>query len=452
MSVSLSEYEDFLRKFRNESDDPVLIYWTDLIHVMRWNANPLVENRFKGGLTWWGVWALLKVLSPHGNPVVSDTGEQKPGSLQNGYRLLPTPAHRDTLMPLIEAADPGTVRIYGEEAGIPGLLQIPLDFPSNLKSLGFRQRFFSLLKAIKSHHRIAGIMKRCIPSGQHLPAGFHPRLIEQIFAMEIGLARLRRYETPLKSLYLTYELSPDSKALVLWARETGADVIHVMHGQRLPTYQLTLATDLILLSKIDEAWFRSRVDPAVRIHTTGHPRLEKIRKMVPPPSRNGRTRPRIAFFSQPAEGDYTPQRRDADYQILEGLVGKADVRIRLHPREDPETALLALQQLDLGFVELSQAGLEQDLAWCDAIASSWSTVSVEAAACDRGVFWSCATPELYEAPRELRANGIGVLIQDSGQWETHLNHWKADGWASPVVVPESRLHELGIIGTAKNFE
>jgi hypothetical protein len=333
MAVPLSGYEDFLRKFRVESNDPLLDYWTDVIHVMRWNVNPLVETRFKGGLLWWGVWALMKVFGSRNAIAVVRSKGNTLGSLQNGYRLLPTCAHRDSLIPLIEAADPDTVRIYGEQPAPPYLRQTPLDFPSSLGRLGIRDRLRSLLKAIKSHHRIAEVLTKCILDGQALPAGFHPRLIEQIFSMEIGLARLRREETPLHSLYLTYELTPDAKALVLWARETGADVVHVMHGQRLPTYQLTLATDVILLSKIDEAWFRPRLDPTVRIHSNGHPRLENIRKRVPPPSRSGRTRPRIAFFSQPAEGDYTPERRDEDYKILGGLIGKADVRIRLHPRE-----------------------------------------------------------------------------------------------------------------------
>ncbi|RYD46627.1 MAG: hypothetical protein EOP85_07060, partial [Verrucomicrobiaceae bacterium] len=267
MSVSLSGYEDFLRKFRVESSDPLLDYWTDVIHVMRWKAEPLVETRFKGGLPWWGVWALLKLLGPCDSTIRSKNEEEAARPPRQGYRLLPTPAHRDSLLPLIEAADPGVVRIYGEETDVANLLPIPLDFPHSIGSLGFQDRLSSLLKAIRSHRRISAILAKCIPTGQPLPDGFHPRLIEQIFTMELGLTRLRRKEAPLDSLHVTYELAPDSKALVLWARETGADVIHVMHGQRLPTYQLTMATDLVLLSKVDEPWFRPRVDPAIRIHT-----------------------------------------------------------------------------------------------------------------------------------------------------------------------------------------
>ncbi|WP_234043144.1 hypothetical protein [Luteolibacter yonseiensis] len=422
------------------------MYWTDLIHVMRWNAGPVVENRLKGGLSWWGVWALLQLFSSRDLSPAPDGEGKKSRSPVDGYRLLPTPAHRDSLIPLIEASDPESVRIYGEDAGLPNLPAVPFDFSNNLRKLGFRQRSRSLLTAFKTHRRLARILAKCVPREENLPPAFHPRLIEQIFTMELGLARLRGEEPRLRSLYVTYELAPDSKALVRWARETGADVIHVMHGQRLPTYQLTQATDLILLSKIDEAWFRPRVDPAVRIHCHGHPRLEKIHQTISPPSRDGRTRPRIAFFSQPAEGDYTRERRDEDYRILAGLIGKADVRIRLHPREPVEEALLAMERAGATAFGISGAGLEDDLRWCDAIASSWSTVALEAAACGRGIFWTCAAPERYEASQELREHGIGVLIDSPGKWQPHLDQWTSGPWNAPVVVPDDRLAELGLIG------
>lgn len=447
MAISLSGYEEFLGKFRTESGDPLLDYWTDVIHVMRWNVDPLVEARFKEGLLVWGIWAMLKITCSRNATTRLESEDYVNKPLQQGFRLLPTPAHRDSLLPVIEAAEPKSLRIFGEEAGITNLPQISLSFPRSLEALGFRDRMAALLKAVRSHRRIATILSRCIPVEQRLPDGFHPRLLEQIFTMELGLARLRREERPLRSVHITYELAPDSKALVLWARETGANVFHVMHGQRLPTYQLTMATDLVLLSKIDEAWFRLRVDPGVRIHANGHPRLERIRRLVSAtPARTGRILPRIAFFSQPAEGEYTYERRDADWKILAGLVGKAEVRIRLHPRESKEQALLALERIGAKAFKTSDAGLEEDLCWCDAIASSWSTVGMEAAACGRGIFWTCATPELYEASQELRDHGIGILVSDPAEWQFHLDQWAIGPWRVPILVPEERLVELGLIG------
>ena len=90
--------------------------------------------------------------------------------------------------------------------------------------------------------------------------------------------------------------------------------------------------------------------------------------------------------------------------------------------------------------------MKEDLAWCDAVASSWSTVSMEAAACGRGVFWTCATPERYEASQELRDHGIGTLLASAGEWRAHLNAWAHAGWSEPIIVSESRLRELGMIG------
>ena len=220
-----------------------------------------------------------------------------------------------------------------------------------------------------------------------------------------------------------------------------------MHGQRLPAYQVTMATDLVLFSKVDENWFRERVDPQVRIWTTGHPRLEATRAEVGLPEINTSSRPsRIAFFSQPVEGDYSRELRLRDWRILAGLKGRAEVRFRLHPREDRETAVRDLKAIGADFIELSDAGLKEDLTWCDAVASSWSTVSMEAAACGRGVFWTCATPEKYEASRELQDAGIGVLVRDATDWNPYLDAWNHGGWQPPVIVPEHQLQALGMIG------
>jgi len=252
---------------------------------------------------------------------------------------------------------------------------------------------------------------------------------------------------PKQALVLTYELAPLAKAACRQARKENKRVIHIMHGQRLPTYQVTMATDLVLFSKVDEAWFRARVAPETRIWTIGHPRLESVRQEVgtPGPWQEGR-RPRITFFSQPSEGDYTRELRRRDWALLAPLKGRAELRIRLHPRESRQQAEEDLAAIGLDFVELSGAGLVEDLRWCDAVASSWSTVSMEAAACGRGVFWTCTTPEAYEPSAELRDHGIGTLIQRAEDWGTHLDAWSAKAWGEPVIVPENRLRELGMIG------
>jgi len=219
-----------------------------------------------------------------------------------------------------------------------------------------------------------------------------------------------------------------------------------MHGQRLPTYQVTRATDLVLFSTVDEPWFRARVDPEVKIWTVGHPRLEKVRKEVGVSAFDRGRKPRITFFSQPIEGDYSREIRLNDWRIFHGLKEKAEVRFRAHPRENLALIRDDLAIAGIAFVEVSEAGLTEDLRWCDAVASSWSTVSMEAAACGRGIFWTCSTPERYEASCELRDHGIGLLVQTTDQWPEILESWHSGKWQEPVIVPDSRLTELGMIG------
>ncbi|MGJ8642782.1 MAG: hypothetical protein ACSHX9_05200 [Luteolibacter sp.] len=259
---------------------------------------------------------------------------------------------------------------------------------------------------------------------------------------------LRQTPCPHAAVFLTYELIPESKAWVQWAREAGARIIHVMHGQRLPTYQVTQATDLVLLSKVDETWFRQRVSDAVKLWTIGHPRLETIHQAVGMPENEQAGKGlRIAFFSQPSEGDYSPEQRCSDWEILEGLRYRAEVRVRAHPRENSEALLKEMHDAGIDFVTISQSGLEEDLKWCDAVASSWSTVSMEAAACGRGVFWTCAAPENYLASAELRQHGIGVLIERAGAWETYLNEWEEKReWPESVRLANNNLQELGMVG------
>jgi hypothetical protein len=274
-------------------------------------------------------------------------------------------------------------------------------------------------------------------------------MAELVLRQRLELAVLKRIPCPHQAVFLTYELLPEAKAWVQWAREAGRRVVHVMHGQWLPTYQVTLATDLLLFSKVDEPWFRERVDPQVKIWTIGHPRLEMIRREVGLPEAPSSPRlPRIAFFSQPSEGDYSRELRCRDWAILAGLRGRAEVRFRPHPRESLEVAMMDLKSIGADFIELSEAGLKEDLAWSDAVASSWSTVSLEAAVCGRGVFWTCTTPEKYKASQELQRAGIGVLLQCRDDWDDHLDAWLAGGWKAPVIIPEVSLQHFGIIGEA----
>lgn len=446
MSPPLSGFDDFLRRFREASGDPLLDYWADMIFVMRLQRNALSEKRLMGGLFIWLPWIIKTLVLEKRDRHLSVPPPDRAGHPIDGYRLLPTPAHEESLLPLIDQATAESARVYTLEEKIStGHPCIHLGLSRNLSALDTGERLWALWKSIRIWQRIRKTLQHCDPAEYQPRRDFHVRLLEQIFTAQAAKERLRKTEPPLRTLFLTYELSAESKALVMRARETGSRVVHVMHGQRLPTYQVTLATDLVLLSSLDRDWFRKRVPDNVNIRTEGHPRLEKLRREVSIRSQRAPL-PKITFFSQPAELDYSNAERTKDWEILSSLRGKAEIRFRLHPRENPEDAIRNLLALKMDFVRMSDASLADDLGWCDGVASSWSTASMEAAVCGKGIFWTCSEPERYPVCEGLRKNGLGVLIQNPSDWDDYLARWANGPWGAPVVVPEARLRELGMIG------
>lgn len=449
MSVTLSGFDEFIQHFRSEAIKTDLDTWADAIYVMLWQAPTLVEKRFQGGLALWSVWVISQLLTKKSFAISSSDTTTESQATPYGFRFLSTPAHCDSLNPLLQQVMPAqrTLYNYGDDSSPEERIQLTFSIPQNLNVLGWRASLRVFRVTLKTTRKIRYILSR-IPGQANRPVrGSIPRLAEMILRHGLDYERLNRTPCAHRAVFLTYELIPEAKAWVQWSRKSGARVFHVMHGQRLPTYQVTMATDILLFSKVDEPWFRERVDPQIKIWTIGHPRLESIRRDVGPPQRHGVSRlPRIAFFSQPAEGDYGRELRRNDWRILIGLKGHAEVRFRLHPRESKYIANDDLRELGADFIEFSEAGLKEDLLWCDAVASSWSTVSMEAAACGRGIFWTCSTPERYEASQELRDHGIGILISDAAHWDQPLEAWNRGEWAAPIVVPEARLRELGMIG------
>lgn len=340
--------------------------------------------------------------------------------------LLETPAHQDTIR-----------ACFGD--GLPK----PLD--SSVRSGASLLHFplWAIVGALPSAFFILGRISRLAPEFVRSRMEIFEFILQVISYSRSPLLKA----VAAQPCVLTYEAPAINKAMAILTRRADQRVVHIMHGLKHPNFQVSIATDFVLLSKIDEPWFRARVAPSTRIWTIGHPRLESVRREVGTPVTGvGDRLPRIAFFSQPAEGDYHSVLRRRDWALLGSLAGRAELRFRLHPRESREEAERDLSELGLGFVELSEAGLVEDLRWCDAVASSWSTVSMEAAACGRGVFWTCSTPERYQASAELRDHGIGRLIVEPGDWQAPLEDWSKGGWREPVVVPEFRLRELGMIG------
>lgn len=425
-------------------------YYSDLCFQFAHILPPRTEKKFRLGIFSWLIWFFGISLWRR--------GQDRPKSTRASLVIsgISTTAHEETAatFAIASGVNRKSIRVFAPSECPESLQRVsalpPLDLAGIRQSLKKLEKLRALSRAVSIILRIRRVTRET-PAVHSAVCACLPSILDALACLEGTRIALQGQIKPETLHVLTYELQAEMKAFATACRDHNARIVHIMHGQRLATYQVTQATDLVLFSKIDEPWFRQRVDPSVRIWTVGHPRIEAVRSAVgtPHPGNNGDL-PKIAFFSQPAEGVYTRQDRIEDWKILSSLAGRAAVRMRLHPRESKEEALLDLESLGLDFIELSEAGLIEDLKWCDAVASSWSTVSMEAAACGRGIFWTCATPERYEASQELRAHGVGVLIDQPGKWESFLCHWHEQGaWEAPVLVPDDRLRELGMIGDMK---
>lgn len=414
--------DEYAKRLRGDPKDLLASYFLDIANHTSSSA-PSKAKRYRLGY----VSVVVRMIFFLRRMFLADAARISTGTVNAVW--LDTPAHADTMKAFLGRDSPEREKTPASSIGFAGKCSL-----------------FVVLGSLPQVIDIFVRLLRSAPRPLRNRVEFFEFLLQVICYM-----RLPSLQAAIAGpCVLTYEAIAINKAVALLTRRAGYRVIHVIHGLKHPNFQVSVATDLVLLSKIDEAWFRERVSPDARLWTIGHPRLESIRREVGPPDAWQRKRlPRIAFFSQPSEGDYDPELRMQDWRTLAGLKDRAEVRFRLHPRENRDTAALAIQRCGLEFVELSNHGLKEDLAWCDAVASSWSTVSMEAAACGRGVFWTCSTPERYEVAQELRDHGVGVLIGSPGEWRPYLDEWACGPWNAPVVVTDERLRELGFIGTGE---
>jgi len=438
MASALS-FDRFLELWRQNIpiDSPEFTCADVVFHELHYYKQS-IKTRQKIGLASWLLWWLKQT-----SYILTFKSKTTSFPINKDYcfTYLPTPAHTQSLAPIFdEIAVPQKVLLGNQPlSGNTDSYQFPESAPGVLSAIRILLSVFQILI------RVDIIMLSL--QGRKLSFREKGRIAERVYSCLNAIQWVRKTLKKPLVLFVTYELPPLHKALVYCNTRIHGRSIHVMHGQRLDLYQFSNATDIVLFSKIDEPWFRSRVNPSVRIWTIGHPRLELIRKQVGPANaHNPMRKPRITFFSQSFDSDYPKEQRIIDFKILAGLRGHAEVRLRAHPSETYAMLLDVQQEAQLDFASISDRGLVEDLKWCDAAASSLSTVSMEAAACGRGVFWTCQNPKPYQASQELRNNGIGVLLKEPNDWMPYLEQWKTQGWGSPVRVDESQLRELGMIG------
>ena len=250
------------------------------------------------------------------------------------------------------------------------------------------------------------------------------------------------------AVFTTTESLHLCKGLFDAARRRNLRAVHFCHGFRHAMHQVTRSTDLCVFSKPDSEWFLTRVEKDCMVRAIGNPRLETIREMADPPRhRESSERFRLLFFSQDAETPYTAEMMRADMAILAAAPetrAKYVLRLRSHPRQLPDELLNMARELGLKVDEFSRGTLAEDISWCDAAATPWSTALLEAAVAGRPCYWTDAGGHGFGGTGELQGAGLGLLVKTEEEWAQAVEKLFLFQMEPPAVVPASTLNELRI--------
>lgn len=220
--------------------------------------------------------------------------------------------------------------------------------------------------------------------------------------------------------YVTSESSPLAKAFVSRGLAAGARIFHICHGLPHAAHAVTRSTDLVPFTEADANWFRERVPSTCQIHTGGNPRMNVMKEKVGPPRRRPTgDKLHVLFFAQGVETPYTKEMMKEDLSILklpEGLAHLVDLRIRIHPRETVMSTKDIVDEVGLQVSAFSSGPLEEDLAWSDVCATSWSTALLEGIACGRQAFWINARNDRLARTGLLMDAGYGELVKSNKRW------------------------------------
>jgi hypothetical protein len=120
------------------------------------------------------------------------------------------------------------------------------------------------------------------------------------------------------------------------------------------------------------------------------------------------------------------------------------LRVRPHPREPLDALLKAIAEIGLVVDEFSTGTLAEDLAWCDAAATPWSTALLEAAVASRPCYWTDAGGYGFGGTGELQQAGLGLLVKTKEEWALAVEKLFSFQTKPPATVPASTLNELRI--------
>jgi len=413
------------------------------------------ERRHLAGLWSWTLWAVLKALLISRRPV-------PPFNPQSRFHFLfcgTHSAHYDTLLPVVREAAvrspeapvcAWSVELRPEqEASLAGIGNVSVVRLPGVYSCASRS---IKLAAARRALREALALRRALkdtPHGKALrrKASF---VAESFFHHLIALDFWNReFPRPASgAVFCTNESFYHAKAFISRARKRNWRAIHFCHGLRHAMHQVTQATDFCVFSEMDRAWFQPKVETGSAVRAIGNPRMEAIRDGASPPRRRNPGEPfRLLFLSSGIESPYTLEMVKADLAILAARPetrAKYLLRVRPHPREVRRILHEVVRELGLKVDEYSWGTLAEDLAWCDAAATPWSTALLEAAVAGRLCYWLDAGGHGFGGTGELQRAGLGLLVRTPEAWAEAVRQCSLLQTGPPAAVSTAKLNELRI--------
>jgi hypothetical protein len=453
--TGFEEFQDLLRPFRESH--PLLWRTRDSLYAALYYRVPGGgrERRHRAGLWSWSLWAVGKALLAAKKSVPSVESNSR-------FHFLfcsPHSAHFDTLVPVARetaALSPGapvcvwSVELKPEQesflAGIGNVkvTRLPELYSCAPVSNKFRaarcalREVFALERLLEGTEQKEELRRR---RSYVAEAVFHHLLAKDFWEGTLPCI-------PSGAVFTTTETFHLAKELVAAARKQNLRAIHFCHGLRHALHQVTRATDFCVFSELDRRWFQPKVEKDCTVRAIGNPRMETIRDTVGPPRGRKPGEPfRLLFFSQGEESPYTAWMMNADMAILAAEpVTRSHyiLRVRPHPREPLDVLLKTAAEIGLVVDEFSEGTLADDLAWCDAAATPWSTALLEAAAAGRPCYWTDAGGYGFGGTGELQRAGLGLLVQTKKEWVEAVEKLFSLQTKPPAAVPKSKLNELKI--------
>ncbi len=449
------EFQDLLRPFRESH--PLLWRIRDNLYAALYYRVPGggEERRHRAGLWSWGLWAVGKALLAAKKSVPSVESNSRFQFLFCGTHS----AHFDTLVPVVREAAAlsrempvcvWSVELKPEQVSF-------LDGIGNVKVIRLPELYScvavsSKFRAARRALREVFALERLLKGTGHKEELRHRRsfVAESVFhyLLSGGFWEMTLSPTQSGAVFTTTEAPYLCKGLFDAARNRRMRTVHFCHGLRHAAHQVTRATDLCVYSELDRQWFQSRVEKGCTLRAIGNPRMETIRNTVGPPRDRKPGEPfRLLLFSAGEESPYTAEMVKADLAILaaeSATRSKYILRIRPHPREPFDVLLKAVKEIGLEVDEFSQGILAEDISWCDAAATSWSTALLEAAVAGRPCYWTDAGGHGFGGTGELQRAGLGLLVQTKEEWAQAVEKLFLFQTQPPAAVPEATLNELRI--------